>query len=286
MHLLPGLIMTWIIAIILGLIEGITEFIPVSSTGHLKLAEHLLGVGEHDFLSSDVFNAVIQVGAVLAALPLFSSRLATLREWQEPANREYFLKLGLAFGITVVGALTFKFVEKHYHIGLPHTVGPIGWALLVGGVLFIVVERWLVGREAIMDVSWTLAVVFGLAQVVAVAFPGTSRSGATILFALMFGLGRGPATEFSFLLGVPTLCAAGAKTLLDALKHKEDIMAHGGVIHWGPLILASLVAAVSSILAVRWMLSYVRSHTFTGFGWYRVALGLVILGLHYGKLID
>jgi undecaprenyl-diphosphatase len=105
---------------------------------------------------------------------------------------------------------------------------------------------------------------------VAVAFPGASRSGSTILFALLLGLGRGPATEFSFLLGVPTLCAAGAKTMLDALKHHEVIL-------WQPLIIATIVAAVASVFAVKWLLRYVQSHTFTGFGVYRIALGVVLL---------
>ena len=193
----------WLIAIILGFIEGLTEFIPVSSTGHLLIAEHLLKLHQ-GFFGTEVFNAVIQSGAMLAALPLFSKRLATLKDWRVAANRDYFLKLGLAFAITVVGAL----IMKKKGLALPHTVTPIALALLIGGALFVFVEWRLRGRSGISEITWTLAVVFGLAQLVAIAFPGTSRSGATILFALLFGLGRGPAVEFSFLLGVPTLCAA------------------------------------------------------------------------------
>jgi undecaprenyl-diphosphatase len=120
-----------------------------------------------------------------------------------------------------------------------------------------------------------LAVVFGFAQLIAVAFPGSSRSGSTILFALALGLGRGPATEFSFLLGVPTLCAAGAKTMLDALKHHETIL-------WQPLIIASIVASISSVFAVRWLLRYVQTHTFTGFGIYRIVAGVALLIVAYG----
>ena len=260
----------WLIAVILGLIEGITEFIPVSSTGHLLLAEQFLTVGgrpiDETFFGSEVFNAVIQCGAVLAALPLFSSRLATLKRWQEPASRDYFLKLLLAFGITAAGAL----VMKKLGLTLPHTARPIALALLIGGVLFVATETWLRGRTAVTEVSWKLAVVFGLAQLVAVAFPGSSRSGSTIIFALLLGLGRGPAVEFSFLLGVPTLCAAGAKTMLDALKHHEVVL-------WQPLLIATVVAAVSSVFAVRWLLRYVQSHTFTGFGVYRIAFGVLLL---------
>ena len=255
----------WLIAIVLGFIEGLTEFIPVSSTGHLLIAEHLLKLHQ-GFFGTEVFNAVIQSGAMLAALPLFSKRLATLKDWRVAANRDYFLKLGLAFAITVVGAL----IMKKKGLALPHTVTPIALALLIGGALFVLVEWWLRGHSGTSEITWTLAVVFGLAQLVAIAFPGTSRSGATILFALLFGLGRGPAVEFSFLLGVPTLCAAGAKTLLDTLKAHEAIQ-------WGPLIIATVVAAVASIVAVRWLLRYVQTHTFTGFGIYRIVVGIVLL---------
>ena len=260
----------WLIALILGLIEGITEFIPVSSTGHLLLAEQFLSINgepiDRTFFGSEVFNAVIQCGAMLAALPLFSSRLATLKRWQEPPCRDYFLKLLLAFGITSVGGLTMKKLG----LTLPHTVTPIALALLLGGVLFVGAEFWLKGRAAVTEVSWRMAVVFGLAQLVAVAFPGASRSGSTILFALLLGLGRGPATEFSFLLGVPTLCAAGAATMRHALKHHEVIL-------WQPLLIATVVAAVASVFAVKWLLGYLQSHTFTGFGLYRIALGVLLL---------
>src|SRR6185295_15759809 len=143
-------------------------------------------------------------------------------------------------------------------LGLPHDPRPIALALLIGGLLFVAVEWWLRGRKTTSEITWTLAIAFGVAQLIAVAFPGSSRSGSTILIALLLGLGRGPAIEFSFLLGVPTLCAAGAKTMLDALKHHETIL-------WGPLILSTIVAAVCSIFAVRWLLRYVQTHTFTGF---------------------
>lgn len=267
----------WLIAIILGLVEGITEFIPISSTGHLLIAEHFLG--SDSFFHTEVFNAVIQAVAMLAALPLFSDRLATLKRWREPGPFSYFSKMAVAFGITVVGALAFKFIVKKFTHGaddslLPKTVMPVAIALLVGGVLFVWVERWLRGRKSSDQISWAVAIVIGLAQVLAVVFPGASRSGSTILLALVMGLGRGPATEFSFLLGVPTLCAAAVKTLWDA--HKEHV-----TIVWGPLLLTSAVAGIASFLAVRWLLGYVRSHTFTGFGWYRIGLGAALIALYF-----
>jgi undecaprenyl-diphosphatase len=261
---------SWLAAIILGIIEGITEFIPVSSTGHLLLAEQFLfldGKPLHEtFFGTEVFNAVIQCGAMLAALPLFSARLATLKRWREPQHFDYFFKMGVAFVITVVGAL----IMKSKNLELPDTVQPIALALLIGGALFVGVEWWLRGRQSTSEITWTLAVAFGLAQLIAIAFPGASRSGSTILIALILGLGRGPATEFSFLLGVPTLCAAGVKTMYDALKTDEQIL-------WGPLIVATIVASICSVFAVRWLLRYVQSHTFTGFGIYRIAFGIALL---------
>ena len=261
-----------LIAVVLGFIEGLTEFIPVSSTGHLLLTEHFLTFGgqalKDTFFGTEVFNSVIQCGAMLAALPLFSSRLATLARWREPEVRGYFLKLGVALAITVVGVL----VMKRFGLKLEREVMPIAMALLVGGVLFVAVEWWLRGRQSSSEITWTLAVVFGLAQLLAVGFPGTSRSGATILAALLLGLGRGPAIEFSFLLGIPTLFAAGAKTSLDAWKAHETIL-------WSPLIVGTLVGAAVSFVAVKWMLHYVQSHTFTGFGVYRIVLAVAVLVL-------
>ena len=272
MRKLEGPVMQFLLAaIILGLVEGITEFIPVSSTGHLLIVEHFLrvdGARLHPFFHSEVFNAVIQVGAVLAALPLFRSRLATLKQWRDPVARGYFVKLGVAFCITGVGGLAMKKAG----LELPETVWPIAIALGVGGILFLIVERWIRGRKMGDEVTWTIAVAVGVAQLAAVAFPGTSRSGATIVIALVLGLARVPATEFSFLLGVPTLCAAGAKTAYDAYKSQEVIL-------WTPLLVAFIVAAISSFMAVRWLLGYVRSHTFEGFGWYRIGLALIIVVL-------
>jgi undecaprenyl-diphosphatase len=139
-------------------------------------------------------------------------------------------------------------------------------------VLFLLVERFVHGRKAGREITWAIAIAIGVAQLAAVAFPGTSRSGATIIVALALGLARVEATEFSFLLGVPTLCAAGLKTSLDAWKVHETVL-------WAPLIVAAVVAAVSSFAAVRWLLGYVRTNTFAGFGWYRIAIAIVLIAL-------
>jgi undecaprenyl-diphosphatase len=255
----------WIQVILLGIIEGITEFLPVSSTGHLLIAQQWLDP------RSDLFNIVIQSGAVLAVLPLFPERLRQFATcWRNTAGRDYLLKIACAFGITGVGGLLLE----RGGFTLPETVGPVAIALLVGGLLFIGIERWLKGRPQSIQITWTVAVAVGLGQLLAAVFPGTSRSGSTILFCLLLGLSRPAATEFSFLVGIPTMLAAGGLKLFTGLRAAPvDAMPED----WGLLLLGSLVAAFVSFVVVRWLLRYIQSHTFEGFGWYRVALGLGLL---------
>jgi undecaprenyl-diphosphatase len=252
----------WISVVILGLIEGLTEFLPISSTGHLLLAEHWLGQ------RSELFNVVIQTGAVLAVLAVFTGRVGDLLfNVNEKKNRDYLAKLAVAFAITAAGGLLLKKMG----LTLPKTTTPIAWATLIGGIWFVGGEIWLRGRTVTNEVSWLVAILVGIAQLIAVGFPGASRSGTTILIALLIGLSRPAATEFSFLLGIPTLLAAGAKELVDGLRHHAD---HEP---WSQVILGTLVAAVTAFIVVRWLLGYVRNHSFAPFGWYRIALGLAML---------
>src|SRR5437667_8224545 len=175
----------WIAVFILGIVEGLTEFIPVSSTGHLLIAERWLP------RQTDLFNVVIQCGAVVAVLPLFSVRCQQLIfRWRETQTRDYLLKLILAFALT--GAVGFILEKKGFK--LKENPRPIAWALLAGGFLFLVVERWLRGRALRDQVTWSMAVAVGLGQLIAAVFPGASRSGATILLSLALGLTRPPAT--------------------------------------------------------------------------------------------
>jgi len=252
----------WVAVVILGIIEGVTEFLPVSSTGHLLLAEHWLGA------RSGLFNVVIQSGAVVAVLAVFAGRArALLFGWREAANRDYLLKLLAAFVLTAVGGVTLK----HFGLKLPEAISPVAWATLIGGVLFVLVEFWLRERTTTETVTWTVAIAVGLAQLIAAAFPGASRSGTTILIALALGLSRSSAAEFSFLLGIPTLLAAGAKETLDAMKE------HSAHEPWSQVLLGTVVSAITAFIVVRWLLGYIRHHTFTPFGWYRTAIGVVIL---------
>ena len=144
-------------------------------------------------------------------------------------------------------------------------------ALLVGGVLFVVVEKKIGDRASLAKVTWAIAIAVGFGQLLAAVFPGTSRSGATVLIALLMGLRRVPAIEFTFLLGVPTLLAAGAYKVFQAVRAEsvsED---------WGQLILATGVSAITAFVSVRWLLRYIETHTFVAFGWYRIALGLTLI---------
>jgi undecaprenyl-diphosphatase len=254
-------------AALLGLVEGITEFIPVSSTGHLLLVEHLLKNPQ-----SDLFNIVIQCGAVAAVLPLFPDRLRQFAfRWREPATRDYLLKIAVAFMITAVGGLVLD--KKGFK--LPEDPVPIGVALLVGGVLFVAVERWLKGKTLGNQITWPIVLAVGGGQLLAAVFPGTSRSGSTILLALLLGLNRPLATEFSFLVGIPTMLAAGGWKILKSLHHGSGAPPE----HWGLIILGTLLSAAVSFLAVKWLLRYVQTHTFSAFGWYRIILGILLLAL-------
>src|SRR6266850_4168274 len=254
----------WIAVVLLGVIEGLTEFVPVSSTGHLLIAEHWLP------RQSDLFNIVIQCGAVLAVLPLFGGRLRQFFfQWHEKATRDYLLKILMAFSITGAGGLVLE--KKHFK--LPEQLLPVAVALFVGGVLFVLVEAWLRGRTLREQVTWPIVFAVGIGQLIAAIFPGTSRSGATILLALLMGLNRVGATEFSFLVGIPTMLAAGGLKIFKAIHHPaQDVSSE----NWSLLILGTVVAAVVSFIAVKWLLRYIQTHTFLVFGYYRIALAILI----------
>ncbi len=257
----------WLTALILGTVEGITEFIPVSSTGHLLIAQRWV---PHQ---SDLFNVVIQCGAVLAVLPLFSARLRQFFfGWREPATRDLIVKLFVAFAITCAGGYI---LEKH-HFKLPEHLQPIGLALLIGGVLFLVVEWWIKDKSLSAELTWKVAIAIGLAQLLAAVFPGTSRSGSTILFSLLLGMSRPAATEFSFLVGIPTMMAAGGYKIFEAFHHPDPTAAPE---HWGLVIATTIISGIISFIAVKWLLKYVQTHSFNGFGWYRIAVGIGVLAL-------
>lgn len=254
----------WIAVIVLAIIEGITEFLPVSSTGHLLIAEHWLKIHQ-----SDLFNVVIQCGAVIAVLPVFPERLHQFFfRWRERDTQMYLLKILIAFVITGIGGFL---MEKH-GFKLKDDLVPIAIALFVGGLGFVAVEKWLKGKQLGNEVTWAVVAAVGLGQLLAAAFPGTSRSGATILLALILGLNRVAATEFTFLVGIPTMLAAGGLKIFKELHHATG----GPPESWGMVALGCVIAALVSFVAVKWLLRFIQTHTFIGFGWYRIALALLI----------
>jgi undecaprenyl-diphosphatase len=257
--------------IILGIVEGITEFLPISSTGHLLIAEHWWP--KDTARPTDLFNVVIQAGAVLAVIPLFKSRFTQfLTRFSDPSTLDYLAKLFVAFAITCIGGY---YLEKH-NFKLTDSLERVAWALLVGGILFLVAECFLSKRTPGNDISWIIAIAVGLGQLIAARYPGASRSGSTIIIMLLLGLNRIAATEFSFLVGIPTMLAASGYKIFKALHHPA---ADAPKENWSMVLLASVVAAVVSFVVVKWLLRYVQSHSFKGFGWYRIAAALFIFAL-------
>lgn len=251
--------------ILLGIIEGITEFLPISSTGHLLLAEQL-GLGQR----SELFNIVIQAGAILAVTLIYRERLWRLATGLDDAGQQlYIAKLAVAFLITAVLGLAVKKLGFE----LPDQITPIALALVIGGIWMLVAE-WLAGRRPAQDeILWMVAIAVGIGQVVAGVFPGTSRSATTIFAAMLIGgASRAAATEFAFLVGIPTMYAASAYSLYRELKHGD-----GGE-DWGQLAAGFTVSAVVAFIAVKWLLRYIQTHRFTAFAWYRIALGTGLLG--------
>lgn len=249
----------------LGVIEGITEFLPISSTGHLLIAEKL-GLGAR----SDVFNVVIQAGAILAVTVIYWQRLWRLAtNWQDAENRDYVFKLAVSFLITGVGG----FIITKLGFKLPEAITPVAWALIIGGVWMVVAEQLAARKSDCARITWTVAIAVGLAQLVAAIFPGTSRSAATIFIAMLLGTSnRAAATEFAFLVGIPTMYAASAKLLLDVFKHGG-----AGSEDWNALGIAFVVSTITAFIAVKWLLSYIQTHRFTPFAIYRIAVGAALL---------
>lgn len=258
-------------ALLLGLLEGLTEFLPISSTGHLLIAQHWLGA------RSDLFNIAIQAGAIVAVCLAYRARLWAMARGclHDREQRDMVLKLGAAFAVTAVVGIPVRLLGWE----LPDTVTPIAWALVLGGVAMLWIESRLAPDDARSRVTWTVAIVVGLAQVLAGVFPGVSRSAAAIFAAMLAGLGRrAAAADFAFLLAVPTMFAATAYAVLEYAMHPGAAPEA-----WDQLGLAFVAAAASGYAAVRWLLGYVKSHRFTPFALYRIALGLaLLLGLPAG----
>jgi undecaprenyl-diphosphatase len=269
---------TLITALLLGIVEGLTEFLPVSSTGHLIVAGSLLGyTGEQ----AKVFEIVIQAGAILAVCWEFRERLLSVARglFRDPAANRFVLNLFVAFLPAAVLGLSFsKLIKAHLFAPVPVAV-----AFVVGAFVILWAERRqrrnpdAVRIKSVDAMRWPDALKVGFAQALALV-PGTSRSGATIIGGMLFGMSRQAATEFSFFLAIPTLFAAcGYEAFKNrALLGSADLSAFG---------VGFVAAFVSAFLCVRWLLRYVSRHDFSPFAWYRIAFGGLILLTAYAGLV-
>jgi undecaprenyl-diphosphatase len=262
-------------ALILGIVEGLTEFLPISSTGHLILAGDLLGFNDE---RGKIFEIVIQTGAMLAIVWEYRARFAHVaaRLGTDAAARRFVANIAVAFVPAAVLGLLFG---SRIKAALFKPV-PVAIAFIVGAFVILWAERreHRITVQSVDDMRWTDALKVGFAQAFAL-IPGTSRSGATIIGGLLFGLSRRAATEFSFFLAVPTLIAAGG---YDFLKHRALFQ----VQDLGMFGVGMIAAFISAFLCVRWLLRYIATHDFSVFAWYRIAFGAIVLFTAYSGLVQ
>ena len=275
--------MDWWQSVVLGVVEGLTEYLPVSSTGHLLLAERAMGIPKSDAL--DAYAVCIQAGAILAVLGLYASRVRQMAlglAGRDPQGLRLLVNLVVGVAPAVVLGLLLEKRIKALLFGL----WPVTAAWLAGGVAILLIARWMrkarpdgAAGTGLDDLAWKSALLVGLIQCVAM-WPGTSRSLVTILGGVLVGLSLPAAVELSFLLGVVTLTGAAGK---DAVEHGSKIVAEIG---WGNALLGIAVATVSAATAVKWMVSYLRTHSLAVFGWYRIALAVAVAGLLLSGVIQ
>lgn len=263
-------------AIFLGLVEGITEWLPVSSTGHMILVDQFLQLDASKAFK-ELFFVVIQFGAILAVLTLYWRRFIPLKKTKrgrtvaDPQVFRLWLKIIIAcVPAAVVGILFDDALNRLFY-----NFQTVGLALIVFGVAFIVVENRNAGHNAralrVNEITYRDAFIIGVFQLIAAIFPGTSRSGATILGGIAIGVGRAAAAEFTFFLAVPVMFGASL------LKFFKLGWSYSGF-EWVLLLVGTVVAYFVSLLCIRFLMGYVKRHDFKVFGWYRIALGVLVLG--------
>jgi undecaprenyl-diphosphatase len=263
-------------ALILGLVEGLTEFLPISSTGHLILAGDLLNFNDE---RGKAFEIIIQAGAILAVCWEYRSKITTVvKGLGQLDSNKFVFNLFVAFLPAAVLGLLFAHKIKEY---LFQPV-PVAAAFIIGGVLILWAEKrqHVIRVESVEAMSWKDALKIGLAQTLAL-IPGTSRSGATIIGGLLFGLSRRTATEFSFFLAIPTLLAA---TAYEVYKNRELLLNSQGDV---TLFAVGFVTAfVSALIAIRALLKFISQHDFVVFAWYRIIFGIVVLITAYTGIVN
>ena len=272
-------------AIVYGIVEGITEWLPVSSTGHLILVEQLIpfkGVSENFF---DMFDVVIQLGAIFAVVILFWNKIwpfaLTKKERKgQTGIASYFKKdiwaLWFKILVSTIPAAVIGLLFDDLFNALFYNPTCVALALIVFGIAFIIIERWHKGRtfkiNSLSEITYKTALLIGVFQVMAAIFPGTSRSGATIVGALLIGVSRTVAAEYTFFLAIPVMFGA---SLLKVVKFGFSFT----TLEIGVLITGTFVSFAVSLLAVRFLMEYVKKHDFQLFGWYRIILGAIVLVL-------
>lgn len=261
--------MTHVEVWILSLIEGLTEFIPVSSTGHLIIASAFMGIKEEGFVKA--FNVIIQFGAILSVLVLYWKRFLP--------NLSFYKKLVIAFlPASIIGFLFKKKIDI-----LLESVQIVGWALLIGGIILIITDKYFAKKEeegarvALDNLSWIQCIKIGLFQCLAM-IPGTSRSAASIIGGMVIGLSRKEAAEFSFFLAVPTMAGA---TCLQAFKMRHEIMAG----NLGTLLLGCFLSFIFAMIAIQFLMKVISRYGYKHFGIYRIIVGIIVLVLFYKGII-
>lgn len=263
-------------AIILGIVEGVTEWLPISSTGHLILVQEFMKLDARpEFI--EMFNVVVQLGAIIAVILIYFNKLnpfspkKTATEKKDTWNLWFKVLVG-CLPAAVLGLMFDDFLDEHFHKFLP-----IALMLIIYGVLFIIVENRNKNREpsitSFQDFTYKAALIIGFFQVLAL-MPGTSRSGATIIGALLIGTSRFVATEFSFFLSIPVMIGASGYKMLKFLKIGGAFTGDELMI----LIVGSVVAFVVSLIVIKFLLNYIKTNDFKPFGWYRIILGVILIG--------
>ena len=263
-------------AILFGIVEGITEWLPISSTGHMILLNEVVSLNVSDQFY-EMFQVVVQLGAIMAVVILFWDKLWPFEkkkgiQWKDGAIDMWLKIIVACLPAAVVGVLfDEKIDELFYH---PITVAV---ALIVVGVMFIIVETMHRDKQpicnSIREMSYKMVLIIGLFQLLAAIFPGTSRSGATIIGALLIGVSRTVAAEFTFLLGVPVMFGA---SLLKVVKFALNGFTMTGL-EWLILIIGTLTAFLVSAIVIKWLMGYIKKHDFKIFGYYRIVLGIVVI---------
>lgn len=258
-------------AIAIAIIEGVTEFLPISSTAHMKFANPFLGIANTPFV--DLFEVVIQLAAIASVVVIYYKRFFDFKHYS------FYLKLIVA----VIPALVFgALLKKHIDAALGN-LWVIASVMVAGGIVLLFIDNLFSKSNAeTTELSYKQSFIVGCFQVLSILFPGLSRSAATIIGGMSQKLTKKTAAEFSFFLAVPTMLAASAKSTLDVYKDHTDIFSNGNLF---TLLIGGIVAFVVALISVRFFIQFVQKNGFRLFGWYRIALGLVIMTLLYTKYL-